>query len=125
MRILKYILAAACVSVGILLWVLGTTISNPLLWTLGTVLVCVHSLILLDRAELREPIRFTKPKWKPKKFFTGISIILCFAIFIVVFMHIPQEQAADLFAKWYFSGTFWLLFMTNLAMRFVDENEKT
>lgn len=120
MRLVKYIFAAACVSGGIFLWSTG----NPLLFPFGTMLVCAQSLVLLGKTELLKPIRFRKPEWKPKEFFASISILLCAVLFVVLLTQLPQDQARDLFTRWYFSGTLWLLCMSMLAKRYVDDREK-
>lgn len=116
-REIRYIIAAICVSIGILLWGTG----KPLLFPFGTLFVCAQSLVLLGQHELTKPMRFKKPKWKPKEFFGGIYIVLCLTLFLIMFLQLPEEQARELFTKWYFSGTLWLLCISGLAKRFIEE----
>ena len=113
----RYIIAAICVSIGVLLWFTG----KPLLFPFGTILICAQSLPLLSRGELTKPVRFKKPEWKPRDFFGGICIVLFLALFLVLFFQLPEDQARKLFTKWYFSGTFWLLCMSGLIKSYIEK----
>jgi hypothetical protein len=118
-REIRYIIAAICVSIGVLLWFTG----KPLLFSFGTIFICAQSLLLLSRGELTKPIQFKKPEWKSKDFFGGICILLFLALFLILFFQLPEDQARELFTKWYFSGTFWLLGMSGLIKRYIEEKE--
>ena len=116
----KYIIAAAIVTGGILLWTTG----DKLLISIGAILIAGHSLFWGGDRELVKPLRFRRPEWKPGQYLTAAIVALSAALILILFIQLPEDRARALFTKWYFSGTFWLLAMAMLAKRYVKDGER-
>ncbi|HOZ45093.1 MAG TPA: hypothetical protein PLO37_05585 [Candidatus Hydrogenedentes bacterium] len=84
-------------------------------------LVCGPTLIM-QRAELTKPMKF--PGWNAQSFFTAVAFLFATALFMILAFNLPGGRLLELFGRWYYLGTFWLLLLCLLALGFINEKEK-
>jgi hypothetical protein len=117
----RYIIAGIFITSACVLWLFSAQSVGARV--LSIILICAPSWFI-DPRQMTKPIHFGLPKWIAKKFFTETTILLVFILTVILFWHTP-EHGSILMGKWYFTGTFWLCYLSAMARRYYQEKEKS
>jgi hypothetical protein len=115
-RNLLYLISAICFSIG-------TYFLHTDKQSFAPILFCLPSLLLLNKGELNKPISFNKSKWSGV-FTSELFAILGFTLFMMLIVHLGEEGWLNLTSKWYFVVKLWLLCLTGLSRRYIQEKQK-
>jgi len=85
---------------------------------------CLPSMLLIDKDELTKPISFRIAKWNGKAFTSGLFVVLGMILIMMIIISLGEEGWLKLISKGYFAFTLWLLCITGLSRRYIQEKQK-
>ena len=89
------------------------------------ILFNIPNFILAKKGEFTRPIQFKNFKFNVKDFFSTMTFICGIALFIIIFLQLPEEKVREIAGKWYFLFALWLFMVSGLITRYINEKNRT
>jgi len=115
----RYVLAGIMITIGCASWYFPSSYH-----ILGLFFIVV-SQVFTDRSEIKEITHLRLPRWNSSRFFPILTLLLGAALVVILMSQLSEAEVDRLFGSWYFTGVIWLLLLSMLMTRFLEEKEKS
>lgn len=115
----RYVLAGIAVTIGCAIWFYYSAFH-----ILGLVIIVASSFFTQPGEDAQE-ISFRIPAWNARAFFAFMTIVLAVVLFATMSSRLPDGELDKLFGTWYFMGVLWLLSLSILTARYIEEKRKS
>ena len=98
---------------------------NRVILPIIILLANIPNFILTKKSEYTKPIKLKLQSFKcsMKDFVSAIPTICTIALFIIIYIQLPEEKVREIAGKWYFLFTLWLFIMSGLITKYINEKK--
>jgi len=115
----RYVLAGIMITIGCAIWYISSSFHFLGLIVIGA------SAVFTDQSTATEIPKLRFPKWNARKFFSFLTRMLGVVLVAIPLSLLPVSEVDRLFGSWYFTGVIWLLLLSMLMTRFLEDKEKS
>lgn len=113
----RFVMSAALITIGSAIWYATSSFHIVGLIAIGA------SGVFAGNSDPTEITQLRLPKWNARRFFPTLTLFLGAALIAIPLSRLPQAEVDSLFGSLLFTGLIWLLLLSRLMTRYLEDRE--